>query len=410
MTEPDPVLLDVTRAADPFPFYERLRRGDGVHRAVKPNGDRAWLVTHHDDVRALSADPRLSLSKASSTDGYESLGLPPALDENLLNLDPPDHTRLRRLVTAAFTVRRVDALRPRIQAATDALVDAVAPAGHCDLVADIAVPLPITVICDLLGVPARDGAVFRSWTTAILRPHHRSASQDGALALKNMHAMMLDLIARKRAEPADDLISSLLAVREGDDRLSEDELVSLVFLLLLAGYENPVHFLTNAVVTLLAHPEAVDRLRAEPSPDTPVVAAAVEELLRLDAPSMLAIRRFPTEDVTVGTTTIPRGHTVMLASAAANRDPDAFPDPHRLDIDRFTRDGTSGHVSLGHGVHFCLGAALARAEGQVALWTLLRRLPDLALAVPPDQVRWRPDFRQRALAELPVTFTPTRVS
>ncbi len=402
MSGGEPARPDAARAGDPFAELARVREAGRAHRVARSNGDKVWLVSRYDDVRALLADPRLSLSKDNSTDGYQSFGLPPALDRNLLNLDPPDHTRLRRLVSSAFTARRVEALRPRIQAAASQLLDVAVPKGRFDVIADFAAPLPITVICELLGVPDEQGAVFRTWTTDLLSPGP-DGSAKAAVAVKNLCAMMLDLIAGKRARPGDDLISALLAARDGADKLTEDELVSLVFLLLLAGFENTVNFLGNAVLRLLDHPEAAARLRAEPAADTPLTAAAIEELLRLDSPALLAIRRFPTEDVALGDTRLPRGHTVMLVTGAANRDPAAFPDPDRLEIDRATAGAAAAHVSLGHGPHFCLGAALARAEAQIAIWTLLRRCPGLSLAVPREDIRWRVDLRQRAVVELPVT-------
>ncbi|MEU6947690.1 cytochrome P450 [Streptomyces sp. NPDC046316] len=382
--------------ADPHTTYARLREAGPVHRITGPDGLPVWIVTRYRDVRQLLADPRLSLDKTHRLPGnYRGFSLPASLDANLLNMDPPDHTRIRRLVTKAFTSGRVEQMRPGIQLLADQLLDAVADRGHADLVADFAAPLPITVICDLLGVPQHSRRDFRAWTDALVAPDPENPD-----AAKHAVAAMLtyfpQLIADKRRTPGNDLLSDLIDVRDEGDRLTEDELTSLAFLILFAGYENTVQLIGTAVLALLDHPEQLAALRADPSK----IEGAVEEFARFDGPALLAIRRFPVEDLEIGGVTIPAGETVMLSLAAANRDPDRFPAPDRLDVDR--RDG--GHLALGHGIHYCVGAPLARLETQIAVSTLLRRFPGLKPAVPCEELRWRPSMRARGLVALPVRF------
>ncbi|MFD8754809.1 cytochrome P450 [Kitasatospora sp. NPDC059577] len=418
MTAPDLTLA--TLIADPYGSYTRLRADAPVHRVVGPDGLPVWLVTRYPDVRQALADPRLALDKVHAAPGnYRGFALPPALDANLLTMDPPDHTRIRRLVAQAFGPRRIAALRAPIEKVAEQLLDAMAPAGRADLLAAYAAPLPITVICDLLGVPEDDRHDFRAWTDSLITPDPERPEATRA-AVKAMLGFFTALIERKRARPGDDLLSDLIAVRDesvrdeavregqvgegreggraaaGNDRLSEDELTSLAFLILFAGYENTVHLIANAVLALLTHPEQLAALRAEPE----LIDGAVEEFARYDGPAPLAIRRFAREDVGIGGVTVPAGETVLLALGSANRDPGQFADPDRLDL----RRRETGHLALGHGIHYCLGAPLARMETAVALTALLRRFPGLALDVPVGQLRHRPTLRARGLLELPVRY------
>jgi cytochrome P450 len=407
---------------DPFTAYAALRATAPVHRVTGPDGTPAWLVTRYEDVRSGLADPRLSLDKDNALPGgYHGFRLPPALDANLLNMDPPDHTRLRRLVARAFTPRRIERLREPIARAAHALVDGFGPTGRVDLVAGYAGPLPITVIGDLLGVPEGDRLDFRSWTGTLLGPER----PDPAAAKETVGAMLrfyTGLVAAKRRAPGDDLLSELVAVRDesagpspsgtpapgsgsapesapgsaGDGRLTEDELVSLAFLIHFAGYENAVHLIGNAALALLTHPGAHAALRTDPAR----WPAAVEEFIRHGTPALLAFRRFPTEDVRIAGVGIGAGETVFLCLASANRDPDRFPDADRLDLSR----DASGQLALGHGIHYCLGASLARLETEVALAVLVERLPGLALDVDPASLTRRRTLRNRGLRELPVRF------
>ncbi|WP_371501666.1 cytochrome P450 [Kitasatospora sp. NBC_00374] len=382
---------------DLYGGYAALRESAPVRRLVGPDGLPFWLVTRYRDVKELLADPRLALDKRHALPGnYRGLALPPALDANLLNMDPPDHTRIRRLVSQAFTPRRIERLRDAVQRTADHLVDAIEPLGRTDLIAAFAGPFPIAVICDLLGVPAGHRRDFRAWTDAVITPDPARPEQARA-AVGAMLEFFTQLVEEKRAEPGDDLLSALIAARdEGDDRLGEDELTSLAFLILFAGYENTVHLIGNGVLALLDHPEQLDALRRDPA----LIPAAVEELARFDGPAPLAIRRFPREDVTIAGVTVPAGETVLLALGSANRDPDRFDRPDRLDLHR----ADNAHLALGQGIHYCLGAPLARMETAIALETLLRRLPALALDVPRDELRRRPSLRARGLLALPVRY------
>ncbi|MEU9112552.1 cytochrome P450 [Streptomyces sp. NPDC048483] len=395
--------IDVTPLLDdPHAGYAALREAGPVHRITGADGQPAWLVTRYADVRSALADPRLSLDKRhAAPGGYRGFALPPALDANLLNMDPPDHTRVRRLVAKAFTPRRVDALREPVRRVADELLDAMEErGGTADLIADYTGQLPIIVICDLLGVPQRDRRDFRAWTDALITPDP-TKPQLVKEAIGAMLAFYTGLIATKRAEPGDDLLSDLIAARDdatgtAGDRLTEDELTSLAFLILFAGYENAVHLIGNAVLALLERPARLDQLRRNPAE----LPAAVEEAMRHSGPAPLAIRRFPMEDLEIGGVRIPAGESVLLSIASANRDPDRFPDPDTFDPGR----DLSGHLALGHGIHYCLGAPLARMETETALGALLGRFPGLRLAVPQGELRRRRSLRADGLISLPVAW------
>ncbi|MGW7365933.1 cytochrome P450 family protein [Streptomyces sp. NPDC054841] len=395
---PDPLLSD-SLLSDPYGAYERLRGSAPVHKVAGPDGSPVWLVTRYEDVCAALADSRLSLDRSNAgPGGYRGFALPPALDANLMNMDPPDHTRIRRLVSSAFTPSRIETLRDPVLRTAHRLLDAIEPHGRADLIAAYAAPLPVTVICDLLGVPEEDRRDFRDWTDSLVAPD--PARPDAAKdAVVSMLSFFTALLATKRRSPGDDLISALITVRDEDgDRLSEDELMSLVFLILFAGYENTVHLIGNAVLALLSHPEQLAALRADPAGR---LGPAVEELARYDGPALLAIRRFPVQDVTIGGVTVPAGETVLLSLAAANRDPGRFTAPDRLELDR---TDAGAHLALGHGIHYCLGAPLARLETAIALGALLERFPRLALDAAEDELAHRPSMRARGLLRLPVRF------
>ncbi|MGW1758315.1 cytochrome P450 family protein [Streptomyces mirabilis] len=380
----------------PYAVYDRLRDTAPVHRVAGTDGNPAWLVTRYEDVREALANPLLSMDKKHALPGsYQGLSLPPALDANLLNMEAPDHTRIRRMVVRAFTSRRIEQLRTPVRETADRLLDALGPHGSADLMTAYAAPLPITVICDLLGIPGEYRRDFRAWTDVLVAP---DPTRPGAAkeAVAAMLGFLTQLLADKRKKPADDLLSDLIAVRDEGDRLTEDELMSLAFLILFAGYENTVQLIGNAILGLLTHPDQLAALRANPER----FPNAVEEFARHEGPALLAIRRFPVEDVTIGAVTVPAGETVLLSLAAANRDPARFPDPERLDLGR----DASGHLALGRGIHYCVGAPLARLETEIAVTALLERLPDLALDTDPAELRWRPSLRARGLLALPVTY------
>jgi len=321
----------------------------------------------------------------------------------MLNSDPPEHTRLRRVVSQAFAPRRIEALRPRVASIVDQLIDKMAPHGEADLMHDFAIPLPMTVICELLGVPPADHGRVLDWTQVIRtsgstsRPpaQERAAVQEAQLRL---HQYLTGLVRAKRDDPADDIIAALIKAVDEDGTLSEAELVTTTFLLLFAGHQTTADFLGNAVLALLTHPEQMELLRATPR----LLPAAIEELLRFDGPLPVASPRIATEDVDYQGVRVPRGAIVGVAINAANHDPAHFADPDRLDLRRVR----GPHLGFGHGVHYCLGVSLARMEAELALGALLRRLPGLRLGVPLAQVRRLPAASPfRGLLELPVTFT-----
>jgi cytochrome P450 len=360
----------------------------------------AWMVTRYDDVLAALSDPRLS------NDPHHAAALTEVirgdfLSRSMIGADPPEHTRLRRLVSKAFTARRVEGLRPRVQEITDALLDRITPRGTADLVGEFGLPLPVTVIGELLGVPEADRDRFRSWTDEMLdRPFDPGSDTARMVAARErMHGYLADLVAAKRAHPADDLLTDLVQATDEGERLDAQELLAMAFLLLIAGYVTTVSLIGNGMLALLRHPDQLDRLRGDPS----LVPEAIEELLRFDGPVNPGLARYALEDLEIGGVRIPRGDMVLLAIAAADRDPHRFPDPARLDVGA----PDPGHLAFGHGIHYCLGAPLARLEGQVAFAALLARLPDLALAAREDELRWTGGGVLRGLRELPVTFTPT---
>jgi len=392
---------DPESMADPFPGYDRWREAGPVHRTATPDGLPVWVVTRYVDVRRALSDPRLSLSKAHARPGgYRGFSLPPALDANLLNLDPPDHTRLRRLVAKAFTPARTEGLRPAIEKHADALLGALAGRGHADLIEEFAVPLPLTTIGELLGVPAGPRADFRRWTSTLIAPDPAEPAR-AKEAVGGIVRLLAGLIAAKRATPGDDLLSAMIAARDDEDRLSEDELLSLAFLTLWAGYENSVYLIGNSILALLSSLRpAAETPPGTALPGTALPGAALEELIRFADPNQYAIRRFATEDLNIGGVRIAAGDTVLLGLASANRDPDRFTDPGILDLAR----AANPHLSFGLGIHYCLGAPLARLETEVALGSLLRHFPGLRLAAKPDELRWRPSFRSRGLLDLPVSW------
>ncbi|MER5883018.1 cytochrome P450 [Streptomyces sp. NPDC001941] len=379
--------------ADPYPYYDKLRTQGPVHEVVGTGGERFWLVVGHAEARAALTDPRLS--KSAARGGFEMLD-EQVIGPHLLAVDPPDHTRLRSLVAREFTARRVEALRPRVQAITDGLLDAVVPAGRADLVDALAFPLPITVICELLGVPAADRDAFRAWSNEIVAPTAANAEGEAVYALG---AYLTELIEdKRRAGPADDLLSALLRTRAEDgDRLSAPELRALAYLLLIAGHETTVNLIANGVRALLTHPDQLTLLQSDLDG---LLDGAVEEMLRYDGPVETGTFRFATEPVAYGDTVVPAGAAVLVGLAAGSRDPARFADPDRFDIRREPR----GHLGFGHGIHFCLGAPLARLEAKVALRSLLTRCPGLALDAEPGELEWLPGLLIRGTRTLPVRW------
>lgn len=375
------------------PQYERLRETEPVARITMPTGDPGFLVTRYEDVRFVLSDPRFSVRQNLP-------GAPRLTDmafESVMTTDPPDHTRLRRLLSREFTARRVERLRPRLQEITDQLLDTMEEKGRpADIVESLAVPLPITLICELLGVPMVDVARFRSWADTMVSLTGHSL-EEWSLARDSLQDYLDELVVAKREEPGPDLLSSLVATSGVDDMLTEHDVRSLALILLLAGYEPASNQLGSSVLTLLRFPDRLAELRADPS----LLPSAVEELMRYAPAGDGALFRITLDEVEIGGTVIPAGSAVLASTQAANWDPRRFDDPTGLRLDR----PDNQHTALGHGIHFCLGAALARVELQVAIGTLLRRFPDLALATPVAELRWSsPGSMLSGFSEIPVTW------
>ncbi|MEV5397395.1 cytochrome P450 [Streptomyces cellulosae] len=377
-------------APTPFPF-ERLAalRAEGpVHRVHVPGSGEAWLVVTREAVRTALTDPRLRNDIRHSA-GWESDG-GHAVGRNMLQSDPPHHTRLRRLVAGHFTPGRIAALRPRIEAVARDLLDRMPQTGTADLVSAYALPLPVTVICDLLGVPAGDREDFHAWSNELVTPTDAGTAASSAAALTGY---LTDLIARKARTPDGTLLADL-AAPDAADAPAPEELLGMAFLLLVAGHETTVNLISATVHSLLTHPEQLALLRAGPE----LTGAAVEESLRLNSPVHAGAFRFAAEPLELAGTRVAAGDAVLVSLAAASRDPFAFPDPDRFDLTRRPQ----GHLGFGHGVHHCLGAPLARAEAAVALRLLLERHPHPALDADPESLTWRAGTLLRGLTALPV--------
>ncbi|MFI7447583.1 cytochrome P450 [Nonomuraea sp. NPDC049714] len=355
-----------------------------------PDGTSAWRVTGYEAARQALSDRRLSKVLRA-----EELGLEPELASSMLRmmmfLDPPDHTRLRRLISATFTAHRIEALRPRIEQLTAGMLDAIAAHETVDLIETFAYPLPLQVICELLGVPAEDRVEFRDWSAIVAAGPARQHEMPQALerVLKRTRTLLAD----RAAHPGDDLLSGLLAAREEGDRLSEDELTSMVFMLLIAGHETTVNLIGNGVFVLLEDRGRWIRLRDEPE----LLPTAIEEFIRYESPIATATQRRTTEALELGGQSIPAGSRVMISLAGANRDEAHFQDAGEPRLDR----APNPHLGFGHGIHYCLGAPLARLQAQVVFSALLTRFPHLELAVPADEVGRRSDF-QRGVTRLAV--------
>jgi cytochrome P450 len=379
---------------DPYSVHARLRAQRPVARVIMPGGTPAWLVTGYTEARAALTDPRLlKLPRGWRPEPHSMLA---AIELHMLNSDPPDHERLRKLVNKAFTARRVEQLRPRITAITTELLDDMSTRREVDLLASFAFPLPITVICELLGVPVADRDEFRAWSASIVsNTISPEVFQAHATAMTSYFRTML---AARRREPADDLLSALVVARDEEDRLTEDELLSMAFLLLVAGHETTVNLIGSGMLALLLNPGELDRLRADPS----LLDSAVEELLRYVNPVNNATFRFAGEPLEIGGQQISPDEVVLVSLSGANRDPSRYADPDRLDL---SRDG-AGHLAFGHGIHYCLGAPLARLEAEIAFSGLLERFGSMTLAVPADSLRWRPSTLIHGLESLPVRLVP----
>jgi cytochrome P450 PksS len=394
--------------ANPYPTYAHLRQTLPVCPRPTAGDKSLWFVTRYTDVAALLRDHQRFVKDIRNTmTPSERAHLPPTpdlvqlLSNHMLNLDPPDHTRLRTLVNKVFTANVVSQMAGRIETIAYTLLDRVQARERIDLIDDFAFPLPITVIAELLGIPPRDRARFRSWSDAFVTPTanlQRSTNKylKTRRLMEDFTGYMRQTFAERRSQPRADLISHLLAVEEQEDRLAEEELFSMMILLIVAGHETVVNLIGNGVLALLQHPDQMALLREQPS----LMDSAVEEILRYDGPVERATMRFAAGDVKIGDQTIHRGDAVSLVLAAADRDPAQFTEPDRFDITR----ANNRHLGFGLGIHYCLGAALARLEGKIAFEVLLERLPHLRLAVAPETLKWRTVPILRGVQHLPLMW------
>jgi cytochrome P450 PksS len=386
--------------ANPYPTYAQLRRDTPVVATRLRDGRDAWLVSRYTDVAQVLKDPRIAKDRRRVA---KPLRLPMerlfgplvrALQFNMLDLDPPDHTRLRGLVHKAFTPRLIDRLRDRIQGLAEQLLDRIAWRGELDLVADYALPIPATIIADLLGVPPADRHKFHRWSSKLVT---LTTGGDALTAVPYMLifiAYLKRLIARRRRDPRDDLITALVRAEEAGDHLNSNEVLSMAFLLLVAGHETTVNLITDGVLALLEWPDQLASLREDPG----LLDTAVEELLRYTSPIQIATERFAAEPLEMSGVSIPYGSLVLGVLGSANRDERQFPDPEALNL----RRSPNQHLAFGQGVHYCLGAPLARLEGRIAFETLLRRIPEFRVAVPAHMLRRKRGIFLRGLERLPL--------
>jgi pimeloyl-[acyl-carrier protein] synthase len=380
--------------ANPYPYYDMLRMAAPV---LYWDVWGIWFLSRYDDCSALLRDSRLGHGQMDGQPPEEQVALFEMQRHWMLLKNPPDHTRLRGLVHKAFTPRIVEQMRSRVQDITDGLIDRVAAAGQADLIADLAYPLPVTVIAELLGIPREDHQEFHGWSDSLARSLDLTDDPEvynrASQAAATLTEYLREIIAQRRREPREDLLSALIQAEEGGGRLTQDELYATVALLLLAGHETTINLIGNGVLALLRNPEQLNRLRENPA----LIRPAIEELLRYDGPVQMT-SRIALEDVEVRGETISAGQSVAFLLGAANHDPERFAAPQQLDIGR----DPNQHLGFANGIHYCLGAPLARLEGQIAISTLLARMPELALVT--DAPEYRDNFVLRGLRELPVTF------
>jgi cytochrome P450 len=383
-------LFGIDYFQDPHSVHERLRVECPVGAVVLPGGTPAWLVTRYAEARTALSDPRLRKTPPGGPSWTNSMFAP--LEAHMLNSDPPKHDRLRQLVSRAFAARRVELLRPRITAITAGLLDNVSIRCEVDLLASVAIPLAMSVICEVLGVPVVDRDQLLAWSASLDCNNAVPGVFSGEAA--TLIGYFRALLSAKRRESSDDLLSELLAAHSGEGMLDETELVAMAFLLLVAGYETTVNLIGNGILALLLNPLEMSQLRA----DSRLLHSGVEELLRYGNPVNSATFRYADESMEIGGAHLGRGEIVVVALSSANRDPSRYRHPDRLDV----RRDSSGHLAFGHGVHYCLGAPLARLEGEIVFKELISRFRSIRLAVPVGSLRWRPSAHIHGLEELPV--------
>ncbi len=400
---PELDLFSPAAKANPYPALALLRSNDPIHAMKMEDGRTTWFITRYEDALAILKDQRfikdfrrlLTPEQLTQAQG----NLYHMMNTHMLSFDPPDHTRLRALVNISFTPRLVEQWRDRIQAIADELIDAIEQGGkrEFDLIDAFAFPLPIIVITEMLGIPTEDRANFRTWSNALLDGAGNPESFQRARAQIFEFTMYLqNLIETKRQQPGDDLIGRLLQAEADGDKLNETELLAMIFLLLVAGHETTVNLIGNSTLALLQNPAQKQLLLDDPS----LMRNAVEEFLRFHSPVAVGTNRWVGEDLEFGGKQMHRGDPVLVGLAAANHDPVEFAHPDELDVTR----KENRHLAFGMGIHYCLGAPLARLEGQLAIGTLLRRLPNLRLAVPAEELVWRPSMLLLGVSQLPVAF------
>jgi cytochrome P450 len=384
--------------ANPYSYYEQLRREAPVYKTAMPNGTEVWVVTRYEDVLDGLKDGRLvkDIRNARGKTFWEMLGLGAIRGKNMLRTDPPDHARLRSLANEAFQPKYVRELRPRIVEIANHLVDKVQSAGKMEFISDYAFPLPITVISEMLGVPSKDHDRFRKWSGNLINSGALSSERPRLTPdLAQMVQYVRKVVADHRKHPQDDVVTQLIEAEDKGDRLSDTEVVSTVVLLLVAGHETTVNLIGTGMLALLLNPEQLEKLRQDRS----LLKPAIEELLRYVNPVQM-VNRYAAEDVEIAGQKIPRGAHLVLVLGAANHDPSYASEPDRLNLSR----DDSKHVAFGQGIHYCLGAPLARLEGEIAFTTIFDRLPNIRLAAPPESIEWRPAVELRGLSALPVSF------
>ncbi|SFJ02417.1 Cytochrome P450 [Paenibacillus sp. UNC496MF] len=381
-------------------LYDRLRAHDPLHELTMTDGQRAWLTTRYDDaILALKDNERITKNLQSlSPEDYASV-IPEKemalISKQMLSSDPPDHTRLRAIVSKAFTPQMIDRMESDIQRIAEDLIDRIEQAGKLEAIEDFAFPLPITVISRMLGIPDDDYILFKRWSSDFIEAaNNREKLKTAFPSLQAFRLYLEELIDARRKTPGDDLISLLIQAHDDQDRLSGDELVSTIWLLIVAGHETTVNLIGNGLLALLENPDQLRLWRQDPS----LTATAVEELLRYYSPVEIATSRWASRDFEWHGKDVRKGDLILVGLGAANRDPAQFDDPGRLDLSR----KKNKHIAFGNGIHFCLGAPLARIEGRIALTALLRRLPDLKLSPSFTGPEWRPGILMRGLRELPI--------
>jgi cytochrome P450 len=395
-------ITDPDFKANPFPFYARLRAEAPVYRITMPDKQPAWLITRYDDVMMVLKDDQQFVKNPRNAKTPQQLAkmpwIPPmfrALMFNMLWTDWDDHRRLRGLVHKAFTPQMIEQMRGRVQALSDELLDAAQRRGHMDVIGDYAMPIPMTVISEMLGIARSDQARFNKWTNGIVELGAKHNIIKGLPHILGVTRFLRSEFKKRRAHPTDDLLTALVQAEEAGEQLNEDELLATAFVLLVAGYETTMNLIGSGTLALLQHPDQLRLLRERPE----LIKNAVEELLRYVNPVEQATERYAREDVTLHGVTIPKGELVIAVVASANRDESVFPNGDILDI---TRENLK-HLDFGQGVHYCIGAPLARLEGQIAINTLTQRLPSLKLNAAPESLRWRQAITLRGLEALPVT-------